>query len=517
MLGSIVVILTALGLPIGESNAGGDVANALALLRQLPKTRKTRLVTFEMKEQKWWITELVIGEDELIPPTPQVLSQMTGLESLKLTVPPPNTKAVQGLQQLIGLKHLRRLSVPSFASACGIENLMKSMPNLEEIEINYGLADGEPQMFPSLMEIPKLRRLDLEHTGLRDNHLAFIKALHRLEVLNLRQNPWLTDRVMAELKGLTNLRDLRLGGTRISEASIPLLREMRQLESLDVGWDLGHGDPEAATVIDLSGLRRLKTIELGVTSLCGRNMPAVLLPKSLIEIKLYVHVTEGIRVPEWMQRPRYVNLGLYLTPDRSMGALDALEPLRNLSELTLAFPGKINVPITPLIGIRSLRGLSFQGICEMIGVDDFKRVAQIRQLDTLEIQADHGVGVLRSLTGLHRLRIFIGQATTEELGFLRNLKQLRSLDIPVCKTIIPIDSVLDYLRGMEKLEELTIGETKLTDAGLKKLVGLKKLRSLDLRYASGYSDEGLGFLMRESKSLQVISRSYEPEEGCPAK
>jgi hypothetical protein len=43
---------------------------------------------------------------------------------------------------------------------------------------------------------------------------------------------------------------------------------------------------------------------------------------------------------------------------------------------------------------------------------------------------------------------------------------------------------------------------------MRKLTGLKKLRTLDLSRVEGYTDEGLAAVMRELPSLQVVVRCF---------
>jgi hypothetical protein len=70
------------------------------------------------------------------------------------------------------------------------------------------------------------------------------------------------------------------------------------------------------------------------------------------------------------------------------------------------------------------------------------------------------------------------------------------------------------MRAMPQLESLTLRGT-VSDAALKQLAVLKRLRCLDLRYADGYTDRGLTFLLDSLPNLETIKFSirHEPSGG----
>ena len=79
------------------------------------------------------------------------------------------------------------------------------------------------------------------------------------------------------------------------------------------------------------------------------------------------------------------------------------------------------------------------------------------------------------------------------------------------------DGDLDRVAGMARLERLSLGQTRVTDAGLERLRGLKGLRELDLYFAEFFTDDGVAALTGMQKlerlslrGTKVTSRVFEP-------
>lgn len=79
------------------------------------------------------------------------------------------------------------------------------------------------------------------------------------------------------------------------------------------------------------------------------------------------------------------------------------------------------------------------------------------------------------------------------------------------------DGDLDRVVGMARLERLHLGQTRVTDAGLERLRGLRELRELDLYFAEFFTDDGIVALTGMQKlerlnlrGTKVTSRVFEP-------
>jgi hypothetical protein len=121
---------------------------------------------------------------------------------------------------------------------------------------------------------------------------------------------------------------------------------------------------------------------------------------------------------------------------------------------------------------------------------------------------------LHDLDRLRQLVVAVdGDADVQQLSFIQDLKYLQSLQINFFSGKKPVDGVPDSVQGLDNLQDLILKGsdstmTPLTDAGLKKLAGLRNLRRLDLTDISGYTDEGLAALMNSSPTLQTVIRTY---------
>ena len=151
-----------------------------------------------------------------------------------------------------------------------------------------------------------------------------------------------------------------------------------------------------------------------------------------------------------------------------------LKPLRS-KPLTHLFIGGTNV--TSLKPIEQAKGLRFL-YCSSAPIADFKPLAEMRNLEILLAEKTHvkDFKPLANLTSLKELRLSeLGESTTRHLSGLINLTSL-------CIDGGDLNSghgvSLDFLRGLERLEELQLYNVGGRD--LSALSGLKKLRKLAL-------------------------------------
>jgi len=77
-----------------------------------------------------------------------------------------------------------------------------------------------------------LKQLFLEGTKVTDASLPLIGGFKQLESLDLSRLP-VTDNGLAAVVGLRNLKTLFLTGCQVSDACLPHLRGLKQLEMLD--------------------------------------------------------------------------------------------------------------------------------------------------------------------------------------------------------------------------------------------------------------------------------------------
>ncbi len=107
-------------------------------------------------------------------------------------------------------------------------------------------------------------------------------------------------------------------------------------------------------------------------------------------------------------------------------------------------------------------------------------------------------------TGLTRLSFEDESVTDADLAPLAKFTDLEALDLTCCAALT--DAVLDHLKGLKKLHTLVLADgPRVTDAGMKVLSGMTRLRHLNLdRAAAGVTDEGLKHL-GNLKDLESLS------------
>ena len=98
--------------------------------------------------------------------------------------------------------------------------------------------------------------------------------------------------------------------------------------------------------------------------------------------------------------------------------------------------------------------------------------------------------LVKNLTQLQQLELGFTKVTDAGLGHLKGLTQLRLLGL-ACTYVT--DAGLEHLKGCTKLQTLWLGFTKVTDAGVKRLKGLTRLELLDLG-GTKVTDAGLQHL-----------------------
>jgi hypothetical protein len=156
-------------------------------------------------------------------------------------------------------------------------------------------------------------------------------------------------------------------------------------------------------------------------------------------------------------------------------------------------------------------------------IDEVEKAYSLAALATLDVKERHALDKLKTVgftTPDNRHFKFVvkdGKRVVTpprgiHLSFTPVNEQGMKIPLPASKDLPPLadlrhverfivggkfvdDAMLDLLRNMDELSYLAIFYTRITDAGLKKLVGLKALRHLELEDAD-ISDSGLATLAR---------------------
>lgn len=299
-------------------------------------------------------------------------------------------------------------------------------------------------------------RLSLQNPGRQT--LVSLRALP-LEILSELSitGDEFKDPQIDHLTALIQLRRLDLGGTKVTGSGLAALRNLRNLEGLDLSDSL-LDDAGLEGVVANAGLRELSLSRTRVT-------PAGL-----------------ARLSKLKNLGRLEVQGLTISP----AAFDALAGLGSLESLsiTLAAPaGEAPASSGPP-----------------------REIANLKTLRLLEVEGgrvdDSALEAVANLGGLQELRIGPGNAVTDKgMVHLKKLGKLRSLSIVSMGEKGGVsDSGLVHLGALGGLETLELRCSQVTDEGLASLAKLKNLRELNLR-GTQINDAGV------SSVIAVRSRS----------
>jgi len=244
----------------------------------------------------------------------------------------------------------------------------------------------------------------------------------------------LTDAGLERLRGLTNLVELDLFGTRITDAGLEDLPVLTQLKTLV----LTNTAVTDASLARLQGLTRLESLSLDGTQVTDSGLVHVPSLKNLRVLLLsWTHVTDA--------------------------GLVHLENLPRLEDLYLR-----GMHVTDA-GLAHLKGLT---------KIEFLALSSLRVTDS-------GLVHLQGLERLRHLALDATQVTDAGMVHLKGLKNLQVLNLNSTRVT---DAGLAQLEGLTQLETLYLGGTSVTAAGLADLYRLKNLHVLGLRGAMQVRD-----------------------------
>lgn len=211
----------------------------------LSNLRELKLVSVKMGSSAGW----------------EHLSRLSQIETLNLTSSNITDADVPILSSMTGLKDLNisntALTDSALAHLAKLENLeILRMENTPQIK-GSGL-----KAFVQSKQKPGLRCLYAANTSLTREGMYNVKRIPRLEVFDNIYSQ-LTDQLLFELKGATNLKTLAVGSNNLSDASGLTIRTMRNLENLDLSRMSSVSDK---MLMSLAPLTDLSTLDVSKTS-----------------------------------------------------------------------------------------------------------------------------------------------------------------------------------------------------------------------------------------------------------
>ncbi|HLW64036.1 MAG TPA: protein kinase [Gemmataceae bacterium] len=231
--------------------------------------------------------------------------------------------------------------------------------------------------------------------------------------IDLSQKEKVDDAGLIHLKGLSELRALRLLATQITDAGLVHLKGLAKLETLNL-----HGTRITdAGVATIKGLPNLKDLGINYTQITDAALADM---KAMAKLELL-----------WIDSTRISEAGL--------AQLKGIPNLRHVS---------ISLPLTDGVAgrLKELPKLTSLGVSYQTGDDCFAQLTGFPRLTWLEL----GYSQV-SANGLAKL------------GALPNLEHLSLRGCPLA------NAGLEHLKALSKLTDLDLTETKVTGDGVKKL------------------------------------------------
>jgi Leucine-rich repeat (LRR) protein len=295
-----------------------------------------------------------------------------------------------------------------------------------------------------------LKRLDLSLTYISDRGVERLKQLDQLEDLNLYAAEFITDAALAFLRGHRQLTTLNLRGTDVTDTSLAYIAALPGLTSLDISFtqitDVG--------MEHLASLTQIEELNLGGNKISGVGLHVLKLLPKLRKLSFY-----GI------QRR---NAGWCWAPVVTDFELETIALLGGLEDLNIGLGVGLGTPRPSDLG-----PADGEAECRIAGgtrITDFglSKVAQLKKLRRLDLSGTaitvSGLKTLASLPELRRLNLWNVAAVDDSAApHLETLSTLTSLDLS--NTRIG-DPTLARLAKLSNLRRLHVSETTVTPEGL---------------------------------------------------
>jgi hypothetical protein len=126
---------------------------------------------------------------------------------------------------------LRNLLGKDFFSSVTYVSLASAAPPIWARE-EWPYADDLAEKIGTFTE---LTDLDLTETHITDAGLEHLKGLHRIESLNLSGNSEVTDAGIQYMQGFANLAWLGIDGTQVTDVGLEYLKRLPNLRALNLG------------------------------------------------------------------------------------------------------------------------------------------------------------------------------------------------------------------------------------------------------------------------------------------
>ena len=392
---------------------------------------------------------------------------------------PPDDAAAAGAIKEVGYVteargRVTRVELKPSATDEALKHLA-GLPSVERLEANVrGVTD---EGLKHLKGHPSLKYINFEQSSVTNAGMAHLKDLPRLEDVFLKKAN-ITAEGFAHLAEIKTLKRLRAPNTQFDDACLDAIKDMQQLEVLDLS-DCNLMSEEKLAV--LKGFGNLRFLRLWGPVITDKVVGYLRDSKSLFALSLDNAVI-------------------------SDAAFEHIATLSNLQELMLNGANVTDAKLEKLKDLTKLKKLELRdcGAVTSLGMSYLSGMAELRELDlTNTTIGNEGLEHLKGLTNLETLNLWSTRIDDSGLVHLESLPNLKWLKLDQCNVG---DKGMKSVGKLANLEYLHIGSTQVTDDGLKSLYGLKKLKELVLTFVSGVSDSGVEELQAALPQLETIDR-----------
>ncbi|CAL5375596.1 unnamed protein product [Camellia sinensis] len=378
------------------------------------------------------------------------LAHIRGLSNLTtLSFRRNNQITAQGLNVFAGLINLLKLDLERCPGIHGGLVHLKGLAKLESLNIKCCNCITDADMKPLsgaclfvLGGLTNLKELQISCSKVSDYGISFLGGLHKLSLLNMEGCPAVTAACLDSLAAIPALLYLNLSRCNLSDDGCEKFSGLRNLKVLNLGFN----DISDACLVHMRGLTNLESLNLDSCRIDD----------------------EGLVNLAGLQHLRCLELS-----DTAVGSngLRHLSGLINLESINLSFTDVTDGGLRKLSGLSSLKSLNLDA--RQITDAGLSALTNGFHVYMAAIFASAFIGVGPCclnfcLTGLTHLDLFGARITDSGTNYLRNFKNLRSLEI--CGG-------------------------GLTDAGVKNIKDLSSLTVLNLSQNGNLTD----------KSLEMIS------------
>jgi len=401
------------------------------------------------------------------------LAELPDLTALVLDDTPTGDADLAEIQLALKRLYLQRTNIDD----AGVVALVAREPQLEVLDLE-GCGVGDPAA-TAVAKLAGLHALDLAGTRITDVGGATLGALHALEILDLGKTK-VAARTIAAIRPLA-LRELfvpqtlvgpeiaTLGGyapglVRFDASS--LASEYKPTDA-DVAWlanapnlveaALSESNIDDKIAIPIAKLPQLRELRLASTKITNAAVKEIAKRTELHELDLADAPVDDASAAAMLGFPELRMLRLDGTPITD--AAFAVVPGAKLVELYVSSTkiGDVGAQILDRLPHLVALGLGTTSIADVT----IARIAKLHELRTLVLAKTHAeklapLGSLHALEQLFLEGTWLGDSDIAAFGEMHKLRVLHAEGTNLS------DDSLAVLRGFTRLEELTIGDTRIT-------------------------------------------------------